>query len=274
MKRMILAGVLALSVCMGLMAQAKKGAGPTPKSQKELEALQAMFNAPNSDARIKAAEEVLNKFADTEFKSVATYLLAASYDEKGDWEKTVFWAERTLQEDPKNFQSMLMLAVGIPKHSKEHDLDLDEKLTKSEKYAKSALDVLATAEKPNPNLTDEQWSNAKKDMIAQAHESYGIGAMLRKKYDVSITEFKLATEGVPDADPTTEIRLAQVYNLAGKPDDAISVLDKVAARPDLPVQLKQYAQAERVRAIQAKGGAKPPAATPAATPAPAAAPKN
>ena len=272
MKRMILAGVLALSVSMtGLMAQKK---GPAPKSQKELEALQAMFNAQNSDARIKAAEELLNKFADTEFKSVATYLLAASYDEKGDWEKTVFWAERTLQEDPKNFQSLLMLASGIPKHSKEHDLDLEEKLARSEKYAKTALDVLATAEKPNPQLTDEQWANAKKDMVAQAHEAFGIGAMLRKKYDVAITEFKQATENVPDADPTTEIRLAQVYNLAGKPDDAIAVLDKVNARPDLPIQLKQYAQAERVRAVQAKGGVKPPATPPAATPAAPAAPKQ
>ena len=283
MKRMILAGVLALSVCTGLMAQKK---GPAPKSQKELEALQAMFNAQNPDARIKAAEELLNKFADTEFKSVATYLLAASYDEKGDWEKTVFWAERTLQDDPKNFQSLLILAGGIPKRSKEHDLDLEEKLARSETYAKKALEAIAAAEKPNPNLTDEQWADAKKDLTAQAHEAFGIGAMLRKKYDVAITEFKQATENVPDADPTTEIRLAQVYNLAGKPDDAIAVLDKITARPTcgqppepptagcLPVQLRQFAQAERVRAVTAKGGVKPPATPPAATPAAPAAPKQ
>jgi len=65
-------------------------------------------------------------------------------------------------------------------------------------------------------------------------------------------------------DPVIEVRLAQVYNMAGKPDDAIALLDKMTARPDLPVQLKQYAQAERVRAVQSK--AKPAA--------PAAAPKN
>ena len=101
MKRMILAGVLALSVSMtGLMAQKKA----RPKSQKEVEAMKAMFNAQDPDARIKAAEDLLTKFADTEFKSIAMYLMAASYEEKNDYEKMVVWGERTLEEDPKNFQ--------------------------------------------------------------------------------------------------------------------------------------------------------------------------
>jgi len=263
MKRMILAGVLALSVSMtGLLAQKK---GPAPKSQKEGEALQALFGAPDPDSRIKAADNVLSKFADTEFKGIVMYLMAASYQEKQDHEKTVFWAERTIQEDPKSYQAMLMLANEIPKHSQEHDLDLEEKLTRSEKYAKGAMDLIPKAEKPNPALTDAQWAGAKKDLEAQVHEALGLSATLRKKYDVAITEFKLATSpDVPNVDPVIEVRLAQVYNMAGKPDDAIALLDKMTARPDLPVQLKQYAQAERVRAVQSK--AKPAA--------PAAAPKN
>jgi len=270
MKRVILAGVLALSMSMtGLMAQKK---GPAPKSQKEGEALQALFSATDPDSRIKAGEFVLNKFADSEFKPFVTYLLAASYEEKNDYEKTVFWAERTIQEDPKNYQAMLMLSTAIPRHSQEHDLDLDEKLAKADKYAKTAMDLVPKAEKPNPQTTDAQWANAKKDMIAQAHEAFGMIANLRKKYDVAVTEFKLATgPDVPNIDPTTEIRLAQAYNMSGKPDEAIALLDKVTAKPDLPVQLKQYAQAERVRAVQSKGGAKPAAAPAAATPA---APKN
>jgi len=65
--------------------------------------------------------------------------------------------------------------------------------------------------------------------------------------------------------------------MAGKPDDAIAVLDKVMASADTPAQIKQFAQAERVRAVQAKGGPKPAATTPApaATATPATpAPKN
>src|SRR6266487_2273057 len=121
MKRTILTGALALFASVtGLMAQQSQ---PKPKSPKEVEALQAMFNAQDPDARIKAGEELLVKFADTEFKSIASYLIAVSYDQKGDWEKEVIWGERTLQSDPKNYPTLLMLAAGIPKHSQEHDLD-------------------------------------------------------------------------------------------------------------------------------------------------------
>src|SRR5215831_21356729 len=117
MKRSILAGVLALvSGVTGLMAQ-------KPKSQKEVEAIQAMFGAQDPDARIKAADALMTKFADTEFKSLAMYLTAASYEQKNDFEKMVFWCERTLQADAKNYPCMLMLAGGIAKRARENDLD-------------------------------------------------------------------------------------------------------------------------------------------------------
>lgn len=272
MKRMMLAAVLALLTGVtGLVAQQKQ---PQPKSQKELEAVQAVFGAQDPDARIKAGQELLTKFADTEFKAIAMYLIAVSYEQKNDYTNTVIWGERTIEIDPKNFPTLLMLAGQIVKNSQEHDLDLEEKLARAEKYAKSALEILATAEKPNPQLADDQWAAAKKDLVAQAHEIFGVSAMLRKKYDVSITEFKQAVDNAASPDPTTTIRLARAYNMAGKPDDAIAVLDKVMASPEVPAQIKQFAQAERVRAVQSKGGApKPPAAAPAATPAPAA-PKN
>ncbi len=61
------------------------------------------------------------------------------------------------------------------------------------------------------------------------------------------------------------VRLGQAYNAAGKSDDAIAILDKVMADTNVHPQIRQVAQAERVRAIQAKGnGAKPPAAPPGA----------
>jgi predicted Zn-dependent protease len=89
---------------------------------------------------------------------------------------------------------------------------------------------------------------------------------LRKKYDVAIAEYKQAVEGAGTPDPATMVRLGQAYNTAGKPDEAIAILDKVMADTNVHPQIRQVAQAERVRAIQAKGGgAKPaPAATPGA----------
>ncbi len=261
MKRLLLAGVLALVYsATGLMAQKQ----PQPKSQKEVEALQALFGAQDPDARIKAADNLITKFADTEFKTIAMYLTAASYEQKNDFEKMVVWCERTIETDATNYPCMLMLASGIAKRARENDLDLNEKLARSDKFAQSALDTLKDAAKPNPQLTEEQWTAAKKDFAAQAHETFALAAALRKKYDVAIAEFKQAVDGAATPDPASMVRLGQVYNQAGKPDDAIAILDKVMAIPDVNPQIKQFAQAERVRAIQAKGGGVKPAAPPAA----------
>jgi tetratricopeptide (TPR) repeat protein len=262
MKRSILAGVLALvSGATGLMAQKQ----PQPKSQKEVEAINAMFQAQDPDGRIKAADYLMTKFADTEFKPLAMFLTAEAYERKNDFEKMTVWCEKTLEVDAKNYACMLMMAGGIAKRARENDLDLNEKLERSDKYAKSALEALKDAQKPNPQMTDDQWAAAKKDYASQAHEAFALAAMLRKKYDLGIDEFKQAVDGAAQPDPTTMVRLGQAYNQAHKPDEAIAILDKVMAMNDVHPQIKQFAQAERVRAIQAKGNGAKPAAPPSDT---------
>jgi len=267
MKRIILRGapalVIALAVALPGLAQ------PKPKSSEETDALKAMFGAQTADARIAAAENVLTKFKDTDYKAVALYFEAASYREKGDYEHTVVFGERTLEADPKHFQAMLMLAAVIAQHTKEFDLDRAEKLAQVDKYAKTALELLKDAPKPNPSLTDDQWTAAKKDFAADAHVALGMGAMASKKYDVAQSEFKLALETADRTDPATIVRLGKAYSEDGKYDEAIAQFDKVMAMQDANVKVRQVAQAERVRTFQKKGPAKPAdAAPPAATPAP------
>jgi tetratricopeptide (TPR) repeat protein len=263
MKRYILGRLLvAMCAVAALMAQPKQ---PQPKSQKELEAIQAMFNAPDPDGRIKAAQELIQKFADTEFKSIAFQMVAMSYQMKNDVENMVIWSERVLEAEPKNYNAMLMIAAGLAQRTREFDLDKEEKLSRAEKMAKSAEELVKTAAKPRPDLPDDQWESAKKDYSAQAHEALGLVANSRKKYDVAITEYKLAIESAANPDPATMVRLGAVYNVAGKHDDAIAIIDKLLAMPDVHPQIKQFAQAEKARAVQAKTGAKP-AAPPAAKP--------
>jgi len=268
-----MSGILALLVGItGLLAQTKQ---PAPKSQKELEALQGMFNAQDPDGRIKAAENLITNFADTDFKGLALFFIAMSYEQKNDFEKMAVYAERTLEADPKNYNAMIMLARGIAQRTREHDLDREEKLAKAEKYAKQAQEVLKDAAKPNPQITDEQWVTAKKDFEAQTHEALGLAAMARKKYDVAVTEFKTAIDMSAQPDAATQVRLAAAYNQAGQYDQALPILDKLMADQNVHPTIRQFAQAERVRAMQGKGGgAKPPAtpgaAAPATSPAPAA----
>ena len=244
--------VLAFAALAGLL-----WAQPKPKSQKEVDAIMAMQNAPDPDSRIKAGQELITKFADTEFKAVALQMIAMSYQQKNDVENMILWSERLLEADKKNFSAMLMIAQGLAQRTREFDLDKEEKLGRAEKFAKEAQEVIKTAVKPGAHVTDEQWEAAKKDFTSQAFESLGMVATARKKYDEAIASYKTAIEATPTPDYATMVRLGSVYNLAGKPDDAIAILDKVLASPEAHPTIKQFAQNEKNRAAQAKGAAKP-----------------
>jgi tetratricopeptide (TPR) repeat protein len=261
--RSILRAAGALVLAGGLLLAQK---APKPKSQKEVDAINAMFSATDPDARIAAAENLLAKFADTEFKAVALQVAADSAMRKNDFEKMVIYAERTIDADPQNYAAMLMLANGIAQRTREFDLDKEEKLQRAEKYAHQAMELAEKAPKPRPDITDEQWDAAKKDSLAQGHEALGLAAMVRKKYDVAANEFKLSTEVGPQADQSTMVRLAAAYNLSNKPDAAIAVLDKLLAMPDLNPQVKQVAQNEKMNAAKLKAGTAKPATSSAPPP--------
>jgi len=259
MKRTILSATVALAVVTtGLLAQ------PRPKSQEELEALKLMFGATTADARIAAADNVLTKFPDTQFKATALYLEGMSYEQKGDYDHSVVFGERTLAVDPKHYQAMLMLAMEIAQHTREFDLDKAQKLAQVDKYAHGALELLKDAPKLNPALTDEQWEAGKKDMGSEAYTALGMAAYADKKYDVAEREFKTALDSAAQPDPSNWVRLGKCYSDEGKYDEAIAQFDKVMAMQNINPTIHQIAQAERVRAFQKKNGANP--AAPAATP--------
>lgn len=246
---------------------------PSVKSQAEGEALQAIFQTTDANSRIKAAEEFVVKFADSEFKPFVLMVTAETYRQMNNYENTVIYGERVLEADPENYMAMLLLASAIAQRTREFDLDREEKLGRVEKYVKTALELIDKAPRPRADVTDDQWNQAKGDFKAQAHEAMGVAAMARKNYPAAITEFKTAIEVSSTPDPATQVRLGAAYNLAGQYDNAIATLNQVMATPELHPQIRQIAQAERARAMQAKGVKAPPPAPGApaqAAPAPAA----
>src|SRR5215210_4784991 len=103
---------------------AQQAKGPVPKSKGEGDALGAVQAAQgNPDAMIKACDDLLTKFADTDFKELCLYLQAISYEQKGDLDKATIYGERVLEINPKNFQITLMLGQMLAQRTRENDLD-------------------------------------------------------------------------------------------------------------------------------------------------------
>jgi tetratricopeptide (TPR) repeat protein len=223
-----------------------------PKSKAEAEAVNAVITAATPDQRIAAAESLLSKYKDTPFKSLALQLEAEAYAQKGDGPNAIVYGDRAIEADPKNFQALLLVSSQLARMTKEFDLDKDEKLKRATKLANDAIPAIAAAVKPNPQLTDDQWTGIKKDETSEAHETLGMIASIDKKPDAAIAEFKTAIDGAATPAYTAMVRLISVYNNAKKYDDAGALADKVIAS-GAPDNLKKIAQQEKAVAAKGKG---------------------
>ena len=231
-----------------------------PKGPKEVQAIQAVQAAKTPDEQLKAIENVLTNFADTEFKTVLLQMAMQIEEQKGDFAQTVFYAERLLDSDPKNVAALDTLASETARHTREFDLDKEEKLAKVDKWAKAAIAAASSAPKPRADIPDAQWEGVKKDMQAQAYEAMGMAASLRKKYDESIADYKQALATSATQDPATWLRLGQACLDANKLDDAGDAFDKALNAPNASPQVKSIAQAKKDETTKRKAGAgaKPP----------------
>ena len=243
MKSLIAALLMAGTLAMG---QAK------PKSKAEGEAVNAVLTATTPDQRIAAADNLLSKYKDTAFKSLALQLEAEAYGQKGDGPNAIVYGDRAIEADPKNFQALLLVSSQLARMTKEFDLDKDEKLKRATKLANDAIPAIAAAEKPNPQLADDQWAGIKKDLTSEAHETLGMIATVDKKWGPAIAEYKTAIDGAGSPSYTAMVRLMSVYNNDKKYDEATALADKLLAAP-APDNLKKIAGEEKARAAKGKG---------------------
>jgi tetratricopeptide (TPR) repeat protein len=227
---------------------------PQPKSQKEIQALQNYQQQTTVDGRLQAIDDILTKFADTEFKAILLQEAVQLEQQKGDSAMLTTYAERLLQVDPKSPYAHLAMATDLAAHTREFDLDKDDKLTKAEKYANAAIQDLKDYPKPMSRMPDDQWTLEKKNLTNEGYLALGMVAMDRKKYDDAITQYKAAIDAYPDAN--ANFRLGEAYLKAGKADDAIAQFDKVLAMTDANPTVKQFAQQRKNEAMKAKAGSK------------------
>jgi tetratricopeptide (TPR) repeat protein len=278
MKRTILTGLVAIGAgATCLMAQAPPPATPAApgqmpvakqmkaKSKSELEAWNALVAAVNDpDKAIAAAENLITKYTDSDFTSTALNIEADAWQKKGDFNKMEIYADRVLEVNPMDSQALLMLAKHYATHTRENDLDREEKLGKAEKYANLLIEVAKTLPKPSAQFTDEQWAAARKDTAAEAYNVIGQANLTRKKYDAAAAGFKSAVDSASAPEPAYMVRLALALQSGGKYDEAIEWCDKAAAVPNVHPQVKAVAAQIKAQAVKAAAAAKAPAPPPPA----------
>jgi tetratricopeptide (TPR) repeat protein len=237
---------------------------PRPKSQKELDALkkvQATAQAGDPKAELQAISDVLENFADTDFKPMLMAMGMDAAQRTGDYSQTLVWGERAVQAAPDDPSPRILMAETIAQHTRENDLDKDQSIKKVNDYANQGLDILKNANTPPAGMDPGKWPEIKQQLTSQGHDALGQALELQKKYPDAVKEFQSAST----AQPTNSVamaRLAKAFVENKQYDDAISTADKVIAMNDAPAQVKSFAQTQKDNATKLKGGAAPPTPKP------------
>jgi tetratricopeptide (TPR) repeat protein len=264
--------ILAALTAAVLVAGAAWGQNtPRPKSQKELDGLKTIDAAPSVDLKLQKIDDFLAAFADSDYKPILLDNAVGLAANKNDYPLTMAWGQRDLDANPNSYIALLSLATVTVSNTKEFDLDKDQKLNQAEKWANGALEALKTASKPF-YIQDEKWPDAKKGYEASCHQTLGLIALARKKFDVAAAEFQKAFDILPE--PAYMVRVGESDVKAGKLDEAIAAFDKVLAMPDLNAVVKQVTEREKANAVKRKSISAPAAAQPAPPPAAAPAPAD
>lgn len=265
MKNVMMLAAVAVILTAGVQAQQLPGAppvgGPSPEEIALLQKIAGMQiqTVADADAQIKAVDEFVRNYPNSQFKAFMLGLAGEASQRKGDRPKALFYYEEVLKIEPKDYQSinaMLMIAAETAQDTPEFALNKEQRLGRAEKLAMDAIALLDTVAKPNPQVTDEQWAAAKKDDLARAHEALGMIAMARKNWNVAAEEFQKAMDAAASPQITAPIRLGGALNEAGKYDEAIAALNKVLAMQGVPDQIRQVAENEKKRSEQLKAAKK------------------
>jgi tetratricopeptide (TPR) repeat protein len=241
-----------------VMAQQQQAAatkGPQPKSQKELEALQKWQTAAqsgNPDQELAAINNVLENFADTEFKSILISRAMQDAEQKDDPALVTTWTERALQDDPNSIEAHVVMAQATARHTRENDLDKAESIKKIQTNANKALELLKTADKPPAAIPEAEWPAVKKQLTGQAYDALGQASAVDKKYPDAITAYKAGVAADPAAN-VIKVRLAKAYVDNKEYDSAISTADQVIADASAQQVVKNFAQAQKDNATKLKG---------------------
>ena len=272
MAKALSAGLL-IALVLNLPGSAQEQAaptGPTVKSQEEGNAVMLCMQAPDADLRIENCNKLLTDFQDTEFKENSYYLLMLSYQQKNDFDNMLIYGERTLEENPESVGALVALSYAIPLRTREHDLDKEEKLARSEDYSKRGLALVPALPKMNPDITDEDWLMTKKSLMSQLHESLGIIATKRGDPAKAEASFRKMLQVADKQTGEMFFRLAKALNDQEKYEEASDTVDQSIARGGFKMASGRDAASILKAEIRQKLAAA--AAPPAATPSPPAAP--
>ena len=152
-------------------AARKSKVGTTEVSAEEGEAYNKLKSETNPDAIIQDADQYAAKYPKSPLLTYIYALEAGAYQQKNDAENVLKFGEKSLDLDPNNLISLLMVSSVLPQPqmlSNISDTEKEKRLTSAADYAQKALKEIDQLPK-QANETDEAYAKRKGQIAAGAY---------------------------------------------------------------------------------------------------------
>jgi tetratricopeptide (TPR) repeat protein len=200
-----------------------------PVNAEEDAAAKAFQDVPLADAtkKIDLGEAFAKKYPNSRYLPVVYSNLTMLYLNTNQVQKMEEVGDKEVALTPTDVQTMAILGQTIPR-ALSSGADAQKELTKAEDYSKRAIEVTPTISKP-PNLTEQQFADAKNVTLAMAHSGLGLIYLKRGKYNEAIPELELSVKLDPTPDPVNYYLLGTANQKGSHFTDAVDAFTKCAS---------------------------------------------
>jgi tetratricopeptide (TPR) repeat protein len=201
---------------------------PLTSTYKEAMGYKTLEQTSDPDTKIRMAMEFAQTFPKSELLSYVFTQAASAFQQKGDLPNAVKTGEKSVELDPDNTYSLLIVATALSEPSMVRNAgDSAKVLQEAQTDAQRALDLLPKLA-ARPGETPEQLDARKAGIESSAHAALGSVAMQQDKEDEAIEEFKKAISLSQPPKASLYFRLGEIYSNTGKKQDAIEAFSKAA----------------------------------------------
>jgi tetratricopeptide (TPR) repeat protein len=252
----------------GQAAQQPAGqAAPAPnvkqtKSKEEFAAYNAAVALTDPAAVEAAANDFVTKYPESELRGELYRRAMGLYGQSGNTEKVVENGRKALTYLPDDAATLVVMASEIAEHTRETDLDRDERLADVTKYANHALETVDKIVAP-PAMSPEQFAQAKAQLRADAYSALGMAGFVKKDYATAEKNFKSALQAVPN-DDYIMLRLTIALDKQNKYAEGLEWANKTIAASKPGSQVQQLANQEKTRLTTMANAPAKPAPAPGA----------
>ncbi|MGH9500243.1 MAG: tetratricopeptide repeat protein [Terriglobales bacterium] len=232
---------------------------PQAKTQAEFDAYKAaVVLSSDADAFAKATEDFAAKFHDSELRILLFKASMHAFQNANNAEQMSATAEKVLKLDPDDPEALVAAAEVIAEHTRDTDLDKDQRWALAQKYALRATETIDT-DVAIPAGTPQEKIDAYKGFVrSSAYSVLGTVSFNQEKYPDAEGYFRKSIDALPSQpDPVVVLRLAISLDKQSKYPEALKEANHAVQLTEEASVAGKLARQERDRLVQLTGGSVP-----------------